>query len=347
MKQSEVIQHVSQQATDQGLTSEEATKLLQETLEYNGLPAIGDTLPSSSSSSGSSSGSSGSSSAAVPGLPVPGTLEHSMALTLFNAQQYVNSMFTKTGDTDSSDSSGIMAAVSSLPQSLSSAAVSVLKFVSPSQQKTDPASAAAISTGLPGQTYSEVVTGVDPAYAALGVLTTGALGSVAYSYLASDSDIASSATNLALGAVDAIARNDVVQGLTSNTLVKKALDTLTGAEQPEILEMKEPGYYYYDYDIGYSDYDYDYSNDRYSNKDPLYSHDRFSKKDPIFSESQQVKTKTDRTSKIPADIEWYEPDLTNHQDETSIPYITYEETHNPWNLMNKGKDTKHLYRSME
>ena len=62
---------------------------------------------------------------------------------------------------------------------------------------------------------------MDPAYAALGVLTTGALGSVAYSYLASDSDIASSATNLALGAVDAIARNDVVQNIANHDIVHK------------------------------------------------------------------------------------------------------------------------------
>ena len=46
--------------------------------------------------------------------------------------------------------------------------------------------------------------GVDPAYAALGVLTTGALASVAYS-LASTEE-ASGVSSLALGAVDAISR---------------------------------------------------------------------------------------------------------------------------------------------
>ena len=50
----------------------------------------------------------------------------------------------------------------------------------------------------------------DPTYAALGLLTTGALGTVLYSYVAADSDLASSATALAKGAVDAIRRNDIV-----------------------------------------------------------------------------------------------------------------------------------------
>ena len=45
---------------------------------------------------------------------------------------------------------------------------------------------------------------MDPAYAALGVLTTGALASVAYS-LASTEE-ASGVSSLALGAVDAISR---------------------------------------------------------------------------------------------------------------------------------------------
>ena len=115
-----------------------------------------------------------------------------------------------------SSDTGIIGAVSSLPQSVTNAAVQVLKFVNPGS-----------STGAADgatQSYSEVVTGVDPAYAALGVLTTGALGSVAYSYLASDSDIASSATNLALGAVDAIARNDVVQNIANNDIMQKITD---------------------------------------------------------------------------------------------------------------------------
>ena len=50
-----------------------------------------------------------------------------------------------------------------------------------------------------------------------GLLTAGALGSVAYSYVAADPSLASSAVSLAQGAVDSIARNDIVQ-MASNAL---------------------------------------------------------------------------------------------------------------------------------
>ena len=56
-------------------------------------------------------------------------------------------------------------------------------------------------------TYSEVKTGIDPTYAALGVLTTGAL---LYT-----SGIASSATALARGAVDAVKKNNFVSAATN------------------------------------------------------------------------------------------------------------------------------------
>ena len=177
--------------------------------------------------------------------------------------------------------------------------------------------------------------GIDPTYAALGVLTTGALASVAYSYVASDSDIATSATNIAMGAVDAIARNDVVQNLANTDIVKKAtgaIGSLAGGkgQRDEYFypDEKEPGYYYYDYDnIGYSDYDYDYKNE-YSHRDPLYG----------ASELQEKKG-------LPSHIEWYEP---NEKPEKSddVPYIQYNEKHNPWNLMSKGGKTDHLYRSI-
>ena len=222
-KQDAVVKAVAQQATEQGLASEEATQLLHQTLEYNGLPQVGLHNPPSSSSS------AGATHQAVPGLPVPGTLEHTVALGLFNAQQYINGMFSGTGnaaDTKigggegaSSSTGGLLDTVAALPQSVSNAAVEVLKFVTPGASGVVQTSAS--PSVLPGQTYSEVVTGVDPTYAALGVLTTGALASVAYSYVASDQDIASSATSLALGAVDAIARNDLVENIKNNDIVEK------------------------------------------------------------------------------------------------------------------------------
>ena len=221
-KQDVVVKAVAQQATEQGLASEEATQLLHQTLEYNGLPQVGLNNPPSPSSTGASH-------QAVPGLPVPGTLEHTVALGLFNAQQYINGMFsgssnaadTKIGDAEgaSGATGGLLDTVAALPQSVSNAAVEVLKFVTPGASGVVQTSAS--PSVLPGQTYSEVVTGVDPTYAALGVLTTGALASVAYSYVASDQDIASSATSLALGAVDAIARNDLVENIKNNDIVEK------------------------------------------------------------------------------------------------------------------------------
>ena len=327
-KREEVTKHVALQASQEGLSEGEATKLLQETLQYNGL-----TQPDPTSSSVSSSEEN-----PVPGLPVPGTLEHTVTLALFNAQQYINQILSPSQPAIDSklgvaagESGGIVSSVSSLPSSLSNAAVEVLKFVSPaSKEKTEPE----VGGLRPGQSYSEVVTGVDPTYAALGVLTTGALASVAYSYVASDSDIASSATDLALGAVDAIARNDIVQNIANNDIVKKAstaLGSLTGLSSEEKI-YSEPSYYYYDYDrVGYSDYDYvqDYQY--------LQPKERFSKKDPLYSSEV-------RDESLPDNIEWYEPSASSSRE---VPYVAYKENHNPWDILSQGKTTDHLYRSLE
>ena len=339
LKREEVKTHVAEEAAKQGLGEVEAAQLLQETLLYNGLAQPAQASPSLPPLPSSSAGEP-----AVPGLPVPGTLEHTVALTLFNAQQFVNQALSgssqpavdnKLGETEPDGS--VLSAVSSLPASLSNAAVQVLKFVNPaSKEKTEP-----VLAGLrPGQSYSEVVTGVDPTYAALGVLTTGALASVAYSYVASDSDIASSASDLALGAVDAIARNDIVQNIANNDLIKKAsnaIGSLTGSSSEDDIyhDTRDSSYYYYDYDkLGYSDYDY--YNQNYQLMDPKES---FSKKDPFYRSDD----KRDQSSP-PDTVEWYEP-ATGASEE--VPYVAYKEKHNPWALLNQGKPTDHLYRSLD
>ena len=355
LKQQQVINHVQQEAVKQGLSAAEAQAMLAQTLEYNGLPQVNNNpitgalgnlfkigsntvnkigLPAPTSSNTQSQD-------LVPGLPVPGTLEHTVTLALFNAQQYINQILSPSqpaidnklgvaaGASEGAGDGGIISAVSSLPTSLTSAAVQVLKFVGEPPQSTSSS-----SSGTPGQSYSEVVTGVDPTYAALGVLTTGALASVAYSYVASDSDIASSATDLALGAVDAIARNDIVQNIANNDIVKKAstaLGSLTGLSSEEKI-YSEPSYYYYDYDrVGYSDYDYvqDYQY--------LQPKERFSKKDPLYSSEV-------RDESLPDNIEWYEPSASSSRE---VPYVAYKETHNPWEILSQGKTTDHLYRSLE
>ena len=239
LKQQQILNHVKQEVASQNLSPAQADALLSETLAFNGLPQINTNplggltsligqginkigLPATSAASSSSSGDT----SYTPGLPVPGTWEHTVTLALFNAQQYLNTMLKSkpsqpaidnkigvaAGASETAEAGGIIGAVASLPQSVTNAAVEVLKFVNPS-------SASASAGASDG--YSEVVTGVDPTYAALGVLTTGALASVAYSYVASDQDIASSATSLALGAVDAIARNDLVENIKNNDIVEK------------------------------------------------------------------------------------------------------------------------------
>ena len=75
----------------------------------------------------------------------------------------------------------------------------------------------------------QVATGIDPGYAALGVLTTGALGTVLYSYVASDSDLATSATSMASGvlsdlmsATSRVGNADLVKHITDNKIVRVA-----------------------------------------------------------------------------------------------------------------------------
>ena len=86
------------QATEQGLDSAAATQLLVETLQYNGLPLVGgaaggDTTAGAGAAGAAGAGAgAGAGAAAVSGLPVPGTLEHSVALAMFGAQQYLASV---------------------------------------------------------------------------------------------------------------------------------------------------------------------------------------------------------------------------------------------------------------
>jgi hypothetical protein len=125
------------------------------------------------------------------------------------------------------------------------AAFQLMKFITPPAQ-------AGTSPTKPGVTYSEVTTGVNPTYATLGLLGTGALGSVLYSYVATDSDLASSATALALGAVDAIKRNDIVDAATN------AIAAITGNVKKEE-DLGNQDYTNYGDYPGYSDYQNDYS----------------------------------------------------------------------------------------
>ena len=70
-------------------------------------------------------------------------------------------------------------------------AFQLLKFVAPPLYQTESTS----TSTEHGVTYSEVATGVDPTYAALRLLTNGALGTVLYSQVATNA-IASITGNL-------------------------------------------------------------------------------------------------------------------------------------------------------
>ena len=102
-----------------------------------------------------------------------------------------------------------------------------------------------IGTAVDSVTYSSL-TSVNPTNVALGVLATGALGSVVYSALTSG-NLATSAASLATGAVSAIRRND---------LVVAASDMLGIDDNNNVLEQ-DPGQVTWVYDY-YSDYDADY-----------------------------------------------------------------------------------------
>ena len=183
---------------------------------------------------------------------------------------------------------------------------------------------------------NEAASSVDPTYAALGLLTTGALGTVLYSYAAADSDLASSASALARGAVEAIKRNDIVQVATN------AIASVTGNKFDS---QKDPGnlnYNYYDKEngqsnVGYSDYGYGYPPPTYPNADYT---DPYSEADPYQTyTTHQNKKKYPHA--IPDGTQFYEPDSAV----PDVPYVTYTEEHSPWELIHSGQPTDHLYRA--
>ena len=366
-----VFSHIQQQQIKDNLTDAEATKLLIETFEHNGLP-VPESLQQSSDLktteenvpeaadedpnminklSSLVTGATGmissiltpSSSQPVdtPGqatsLPQPGTWEHTIMLNVFNVQQSVNMLlmdmfgedtvdtnhigghFTKTDKvggtfvksdkvgqaaaTQPSSDGGILASVAALPQSVGTAAYQLVKFVLP-PSATEPDS----------ETYSEAHAGVKPAHAALGILATGAIGSVIYSYVATDSDLATSVTNLAKGAVDAVRRNGIVSAAAD------AFASVTANEYEDEREedIGNLNYNYYDDSIyengGYSDYGYGYP-------PPNYDYHQSEE------EYESVKIPDDFPHHIPETVQFYEPE------------------HNPWLFVGGGQSTDHLYRS--
>ena len=362
-QQQVVFRHVEEQQVSDNLTDKEATKLLIETLQHNGLPvpvsllvtphtentSIGSNLLGSNLLGSNLLGSnlltkatgmvttlispSSNPPSQEASLPQAGTWQHTVMLNLFNAQQSVNmflmdmfgdnivdtnniggqfiksdkvgqAAFIPNGDvaSDVDDNDDIVASIAAIPQSVSNAAYQLVKFVLPPSEDTDTDS----------ETYSEVSTGVNPAHAAIGVLATGAIGSVIYSYVATDPDIATSATNLAMGAIEGVKRKGIVSA-AADTLAAMSVDSDQYEKKKNIGSQD----YYYDDLVyagnGYSDYGYGYPYDTY---------------DAYYQTQDEPELPETLPYKVPDSVEFYEPE------------------HNPWLLLGSGQSTDHLYRAM-
>eukprot|EP00090_Calanus_glacialis_P013422 TRINITY_DN22080_c0_g1_i5.p1 TRINITY_DN22080_c0_g1~~TRINITY_DN22080_c0_g1_i5.p1 ORF type:complete len:605 (+),score=162.47 TRINITY_DN22080_c0_g1_i5:66-1880(+) len=397
-QQGVVFSHIQQQQIQDSLTDEEATKLLVETLEHNGLPVPDSLRPGSDTKntgeiesedsvntslatkvSSVLSGATGIiSSLLTPSssqqldptsqatnLPQAGTWEHTVMLSMFNAQQSVNMMlmdifgddtidtnhiggqFIKsdkvgqaafTPNDDPSPDNGILASVAALPQSVSNAAYQLVKFVLP-PSGTEPES----------ETYSEVAAGVKPAHAALGLLATGAIGSVIYSYVATDSDLASSVTDLASGAVDLVRR----KGLVSAAADALASVTTENTEDDKEKYISNADYNYYDDSIypdsGYSDYGYGYPTLGYHNQATSHqSQEEYQSDNPDTYYHPQDEYQSDNQGAYYQSQEEYEgehlPEDFPHKIPESVEF--YEPEHNPWLLLGSGQSTDHLYRNL-
>jgi len=251
----------------------------------------------------------------VEGLPVPGTFQHSLALGIQNIERAIKRFVgSKTGNqqTISNKIGKVESAagdkneegvVTSLKQSIGGAAYNLLRFVVP---PTSP------QVHRPGVTYSQVTTGIDPKFATLGLLGTGALGSVVYSYVAAENDFSA----LALGAVDKLKKIDVVQAATS------AISMVTGNSSNEEEEKDDLDKHVYYSDDGYVNYSY------YNADYPDYS---------AIYESMS------KHPNIPQGTQFYEPETKSNS--PSVPFKAYSDEPNPWEIMVRQQPTEHLYRA--
>jgi len=219
-----VEKHVKGQAETEGLSELERIQLQVDTLQHNGLPIPDDMLAKikSATSTSLSSISSDDTSVNMLGnllgsatglvssifsekdenaeeaptshtdLPEQGTLEHTIMLNLFNAQQsvnmFLNSIFGEETDPNHIGG-GQFVANDKIGEALD-------------ENETDGNSI----LSMPSKLLRSLP--VSPGTAALGLLTTGAVGSVIYSYAVNSppGSLATSATSLAKGAVEEVQR---------------------------------------------------------------------------------------------------------------------------------------------
>ena len=261
-----VEKHVTGQAESEGLSEVEKIQLQVDTLQHNGLPLPDDLLAKIKSSTSTSLSSDdistnmlgnliGSAQGLVSSifsedenaeetssptthtnLPEQGTLEHTIMLNLFNAQQSVN-MFLNSifGDDTSSD-----------PNHIGGGQFVANDKIGEALDENDSGSNGLLS--MPSKLLRSLP--VSPGTAAIGLLTTGAVGSVIYSYAvnAPPGSLATSATSLAKGAVEGLQRRkDEMVAAASSAFARVA--GVDGEEADKDLEDEGNYIYYYDDDV--------------------------------------------------------------------------------------------------
>ena len=258
-----VEKHVKGQAETEGLSELERIQLQVDTLQHNGLPIPDDMMDKikSATSTSLSSISSDDTSVNMLGnllgsatglvssifsekdenseeaptshtdLPEQGTLEHTIMLNLFNAQQsvnmFLNSIFGEETDPNHIGG-GQFVANDKIGEALD-------------ENETDGNSI----LSMPSKLLRSLP--VSPGTAALGLLTTGAVGSVIYSYAVNSppGSLATSATSLAKGAVEEVQRRkDEMVAAASSAFARVA-----GVGDEGDKEEEGNYIYYYDDDV--------------------------------------------------------------------------------------------------
>ena len=385
LQQSIVEEHVQKEAAEKNLNEAQTALLLAQTLEHNGLPQI-NAAPSKigfvnsvedTNSAGENNGIFANIASGISGiynsftgngkeeseseennssgLPTPGTLTHTVTLGLFKMQQAINQAVNGDGN---------------ILTNFGEVASNLITGQPSAQDKIGEAAVAS------HQTFSQVPTGIDPKLAALGLLTTGALGSVLYSSVA-NANVATSATRLAKDAFDTVSRNRIVSSANS------VISYIIGEDSKKRIDNDyNTNYGHFDYDTGFNYYDYgnpyyqeiDYRHLPYEeefyqtnfawSKPKIIPVNELDPDSKDYENAEYVKTEQILKNIKPVYVaesiteEDSEHDLNMlHSDPQPVavkffspvknppetPFISYTDDHNPWSILESGLSTEHLY----